>query len=119
MVMRRGGVSEKRVTDLIDLLSMIKKQPGLVNVLRGLNTQRGQAFATQSEKVNVRAKDQIISNDLLQEFVFTLHELRSTKWKEVQKLMEAYGAKDLIPLVDGLLAKAEQFLVENKPVTVI
>jgi hypothetical protein len=119
LLLRRGGELTKRVTDLIDLLSMIKKQPGLVIVLRGLNSQRGQAFDTQAEKVNVRAQKEIYSDNLLDEFYQALLDLRYADWNAVQKIMKEYGASDLIPLVDGVLQKTNQYLANKEPVTVI
>jgi hypothetical protein len=93
---------EKKVTDLIDILSLIKQQPGRVKIFHGLNQLRGAAFASQSAKANQRSKKPVFGDNLLDELYISLETLLA-KGQQVKMLMEQDGAGDLYPLASWLL----------------
>lgn len=118
LVMRRGNEHEKRLTDLIDLLSLISGRPSLVVALRGLNHQRSAAYLGQAHKANERAGRDIYSDNLLDEFASTI-DIMVDGPQEVRKKLDKMGLSGLNGVLTMVMRRVDEYVSENKPVTVI
>ena len=117
--MRRKGDFEKRITDLIDMLSLIDNQRGLVNVFRGLNALRGAAYGKQAEMANKRAGKVIYDPDLLLEFHVSLNDMMKKYNSQVKGIMQKYNALQLYPLINFVITETGKYLDKTMPITVI
>jgi len=118
--MRRKTDFEKRVTDLIDMLALIERQPGLMAVFAGLDRLRGAAYQAQLQSLARRTAVERESS-LLREFNACLAELIDTKQNRatVRGIMRKYGAEHLFGLIDGLIRATDKQVADQVQVEVI
>lgn len=113
-IMRRSSDKEKRITDLIDMIAMIRPQEGRLEIFRFLSLKRQAAYDKQRNKANKRSKEERFGENMVDQFIEQLDDVLSNK-TYLKECAKKFDVPDLISWISKIRTWLNK--MDDTPVT--